>query len=161
MANKWIPISEVSELRSGDVFACPTKVPKSSPILAGLVVPIISHVGMIVIIDGETKVIHNPFDGSPEIVPYESIFTDRKIGRIIRTNITTEEILSRFRECEDQYKCNIRDEYAKEYKFFYRNCEDFVRSLCNCNIGFDQRRGWGIGIGIGLIIILLLLTRKN
>lgn len=159
--SKWIKISDVNDLKSGDIFACPSKVPKSSPIFPDLVVPFVSHVGIIIFINGKPNIIHNPFDNRPEIVPYETVFDGkRNIERIIRTNLTTEEILNRYKECDD-FRCEIKSEFSLPYRFFHRNCEDFVRRITGFDIGFDQRLGFGILLGIIIIILLLIFKRRS
>lgn len=156
----WIKISDPSQLQSGDIFSCPSKVPKSSPIFPNLVVPFISHVGMIIVIDNKLHVIHNPFDGSPEIVPFDKVFDgSRSITKIIRTNLSTEHILQKFIQCTEKY-CQIHPSYSMPYKFFHRNCEDFVRSISGFDIGIDQRFVWFTSIII-IVVLLILIFRKK
>lgn len=148
---------QVEDLKTGDVFSTPSKFPKDSPIFPDWLFPPVSHVGIIVIEDdGRAMVVHNPFGGKPEYVPFEKVFDKRNIDRIIRTGVTKDVIMERFHHCEDEFKCNTRP-----YEFLNFNCEDFVRSICQCDIGFDQRKGWAIGIAVGLIIIIILIGKKS
>lgn len=155
----WIKFTGENNLQSGDIFSCPSKIPKNSPILPGTIVPFIAHVGIIIFIDNKPHVIHNPFDSGPEIVPYDVVFDgERKITKIIRTNLSTEEIVEKYWVCNDKY-CHVKYPYSLPYKFFFRNCEDFVRSITGFDIGFDQRIGYFIVIIIIIILLFLLIRR--
>lgn len=158
MKNDWIAFTDNLQLQSGDIFACSSKFPTHYPILADTLVPAIAHVGIIIIIDNKTMLLHNHYDNGVEIIPYDSFFYGkRKISRIIRTNLSTEELLKRYTICKDDY-CNVKQEYLFPFKFFFRNCEDFVRSITGFDIGFDQRLGYFILISFIAIFILFLFV---
>lgn len=63
---EWFVISDISQIREGDVFETPTRIPMSSPICPGMLVGSVKHVGIFIKgEDGKLKVIHNPFGGYP------------------------------------------------------------------------------------------------
>lgn len=150
MNDEWFVCTDISQLQAGDIIEMPSKIPKTSSVLPGQVVPFVKHYGIIVIVGGMIKVCHNPFSGFPVIESPETIFTNRTIERIFRTGLSTNEILVKF----EQYK-------SLPYRFFYRNCEDFVRQMAGgISIGWDQRIVYAVLITVIIILSIALLRKK-
>lgn len=154
MAN-WTKINNISDLQPGDIIEVPSKVPNNARIFPGFIVPFVKHYAMIVFVKDEQgndklSVVHNTFLGQPHIDPIEAITEERPINRILRTNIPNATVLERYNKCKEN-----------KYAIFGFNCESFVRSICNCNIGTDQRIGWGAGLGIILLLIILYLIFRK
>lgn len=117
------------------------------------IIPSISparHYAMYFERDGVPYVAHNAFStGKIEIEPFDKFMEGRVVYRIINhADLTNEEIDARATELQGK----------KDYKFFSYNCEDFVREMCQCHVGFDQRLGWGIAL-ILISIFLFLIIR--
>lgn len=146
--NVWIPLSEVGGLETGDLLETPLRFPKTYPLIGGIVVPIVNHYGIYLEIDGKPMVAHNPFGGSPEIIPLSQFENGRQIDRIIRTGMTAEHIIRKTEECAH-----------KKYKFLGENCEQFINTVCGCPVGFDQRIGWVLFF-IALLLIFLAFRKK-
>lgn len=144
----WLPLSEVGKLETGDLVEAASRFPKTYPVIGGLVVPIVNHYGIYLEIDGKPMVAHNPFGGSPEIIPLAQFEGSRTINRIIRTGMSSEHIIKKTEECAH-----------KKYSFFGENCEQFINTVCGCPIGFDQRIGWAL-LFIALILIFLAFSKK-
>ena len=147
---EWILLSEVdNKLETGDLVETPSRFPRNYPIVGGVVVPIVNHYGIYLEVDGKPMIAHNPFGGSPEIIPMQQ-FEDgnRVITRIIRTGMSAEHIIKKTKECEN-----------RKYEFFGQNCEKFLNFVCNCSPGWDQRYGWGLFII--MIILLYFAFRKK
>lgn len=123
-------------LKVGDIVEMSSKVPSSNKFFPNMVVVFVKHYGVVVMQNDVLMMAHNPFGGRPEIVSFETIFTNRDPERVLRTNKTNEEILSKFNSCVLDENMNCKNE---SYKFFHFNCEDFVSYVCDCNIGRDQR----------------------
>ena len=144
----WIPLSEVGKLKEGDLVELPSMFPRKYPLVGGVIFPLVNHYGIYLEIDGKPMIAHNPFAGSPEIITLEKFETDRKIKRIIRTGITSEEIIKKYESCKHI-----------PYQFFGQNCEGFISYICSCKNGYlDQRVGWALFII--MIILLILVFRK-
>lgn len=133
---KWEKYND-EQLIIGDVIEISSKIVDTE-----IVTPFIKHVGIVVFVNDELQIAHNPYGGRPEIITLNKFLGPvRTIERIFHTNQANEEILKRYDECKNT-----------DYKFFKFNCEDFVSCVCDCYIGQDQRK-WYFGITITLIIV--------
>lgn len=136
---------------AGDIVEVSSKIPSKIPVLGGKVVSPVKHYGMIVFVDGKLSVAHNPTAGRPIIEPIDVYTRERNIERVLRTFMTNEQVLQRF----EMFK-------NKKYTFCKYNCEDFVRSMCDCDItGIHQCRKWGkIFLWIVIIVLIIALIFK-
>lgn len=124
------------QLAIGDVIEISSKIVNTE-----IVTPFIKHFGIVLSVDNELRIAHNPYGERPEIITINKFLGARKIERIFHTNKTNEQILTRYDECKNT-----------DYKFFIFNCEDFVSCVCDCYIGQDQRK-WYFGVGITLVVV--------
>lgn len=144
----WIVTDDI---REGDIIETPSKIPLTSLLFPGLVVPFVKHYAMAVKVDGKLMIVHNTIGNNPSIETFEKVFSGRRIGRVLRTGVTSEEILSRYEECKEN-----------PYDFADNNCEDFVSNMAGgIDIGFDQRNGFAILTAIVIVIILVLIFSKS
>lgn len=133
------------QLKVGDIVEMSSKVPSNNRFFPNLLVTFVKHFGIIVEQDGELKVLHNPYDGSPLIETQEKVFYKREPDRVLHTEVTNEQILEKFEGCKN-----------KKYKFWEFNCEDFVSEICGCNIGKDQRIYYFGAIGVVIFLAVVL-----
>lgn len=107
------------------------------------------HYGMYFLREGIPYVAHNSFStGKIEIEPFDDFMKNRVVYRVINhVDLTDEEIDAKATELQE----------TKDYKFYTYNCEDFVRELCQCNLGFDQRLGWLVALILKGIFIFLIV----
>lgn len=89
-----------------------------------------------------------------EVSPIDEYKKARNIIGIIRNENTT--------SLTDEY-IQSKVEQAKQmnYQFFGFNCEDFVRSVCGCYIGIDQRIKYMVLIIFILTAIILFYKCKS
>lgn len=106
------------------------------------------HYGILFFINDVPYITHNSFStGKIEIEPFEKFIKGRKIYKVLNhVNLTDKEIL---------YK-SLKLQKEKKYNFFTYNCEDYIKELCKCNIGFDQRIGWFFGLVFFIIILYII-----
>lgn len=117
-------------------------------------VPTINHFAIVYYQDGVPMVADNVFwSHKLEVTTLEDYKKQRNIIAVIRGDETM----------------NLTDDYIKQkvekakninYKFFDYNCEDFVRDVCKCNIGTDQRRTYSL-VFLALLFIVFLILIKN
>lgn len=143
---EWITSDK---LESGDIIETRSKVPPHSPLFKGAMVPFIKHYGMIVFINGKPNIVHNIIGRHPTITPYEEVFTNRRVERVLRTGMTDDQILSKYEKIKD-----------KKYNLMSFNCENLMTYMCDSSIGFPQKQGWSIGIFSVLSLILLVLILR-
>lgn len=139
--NKWIKIDSIDELQPGDIIEVEATI---------LLFPgVFKHYGIVITENGENKIIQN-IGKETHIAPLEEVIKNKPIQRVMRTNLSNEVVAQRFNECK-----------LKKYSFFKNNCEDIIREICQCDIGFDQRRFVALILLILIILILVYLaTRK-
>lgn len=89
------------------------------------------------------------------IEPLSHFLALRKVRSVISTDgrHTDEEIYNKALELNEK---------GKKYDFFGYNCEGFVREVCGCSWGVDQRKEFIVFVlGIGLIVgAIYLFFRK-
>lgn len=132
---KIIPISQVSEFKTGDILQTTS------------VVPFVRHYAIIFYKDNIGYVADNSFtDGCIRIFTLSQYQEDQDIVGIIRTpntlNITDELIEQK-----------ISEHKPKGYRFFTFNCENFIRDICGCQFGLDQRI-----VYLGIIPAIIILS---
>lgn len=145
ITNKWETYAGQT-LQPGDIVEMSSRVPSNNRLFANMIVTFVKHYGIAVNVNNEIMIAHNPYGKQPEIVSQSTIFNGRQPDRIMHTQITNNEILNRFAQCQNN-----------AYKFFQFNCEDFVRSICACQIGVDQRVSY-FGTTAVVIFIAIVAT---
>lgn len=89
-----------------------------------------------------------------EVSPLDDYKKVRNIIGIIRNDNTT--------GLTDAYiQKKVEEAKQMNYQFFGFNCEDFVRSVCGCYIGVDQRIKYMLFIIAVLTIVIIILNRKS
>lgn len=151
--NAWVKYNgDINSLHVGDIVEMSSKVPQSNKLFANMIVVFVKHYGVVVEQNNVLMIAHNPFGGAPEIVSFDKIFSNREPERIMHTNKTNEQIISRFNSCAFDKNMNCKND---SYKFWHFNCEDFVCYVCDCNIGRDQRMYY---FGTTFVVILLTIV---
>lgn len=145
----WIDINNLSQLQPGDVVLTPSKAPENALLFAGQQFPSVQHFGVVVLKDNKLQIAHNPFGGKPVIEPFEKVFADRQITRVMRTNTSNDLILYRFSQCQDN-----------GYQFFLHNCEDFARHLIGNNDAWNDQRGIYMLVTLLIIVFLIIAFSK-
>lgn len=67
------------------------------------------------------------------IEPLDEFLAIRKVNGVIPTN-------GRHTDDEIHSKACLFNDQGKKYDFFGYNCESFVREVCGCSWGMDQRK---------------------
>lgn len=122
-------------------------------IISSSIFPLVKHYGIIICYNNQTLVAHNSYStGCIEIDTYNDFKKTRQIHGIIPTEktINPEQLLNEVNEIKQQ----------KRYDFFNYNCEDFVKQVCGCVIGNDQRIIWlyfGLMILIKVILFIIFI----
>lgn len=113
-------------------------------------IPIFDHYAICFYKDGVGYVAHNSFRSKKIIItPLEEFTTLRKIRKVISTNDNL----------TDHYIYNKTVELNKEgktYNFFGYNCESYVREICKCNWGTDQRKEFIFTLVFFIILGIIL-----
>lgn len=129
----------IDRLITGDVIYCDC-----------VGVPFCYHLG-IVYDDGEKKVIYhnspyneNKYGGSITAESYDDFIRERQIIKIVRTEITKEEILNAAKKCKKEIWDSL---------FF--NCEDFVLEVVEKHRRSDIRDAFKLA-ALGILIISFL-----
>lgn len=113
-------------------------------------IPMFNHFAIVFYKDCIGYVAHNSFRSKKIMLTGLDEFTkSRKIWKVIPTDgkLTNEEIYNKTVELNKQ---------GKTYNFFGYNCEEYVREVCQCNWGMDQRKEFIIFIIIVIIIIIVI-----
>lgn len=111
-------------------------------------IPIFDHYAIVFFRDGKGYIAHNSFKSKKvETQPLEE-FLKRKVRRVIPVQgLTDEGIYNKVLECNAT---------GKDYNLAGYNCESFVREVCGCNFGMDQRKQFFIRLGIWLAVAIVL-----
>ena len=113
-------------------------------------VPFCYHLGIVVDNGKKKRIYHNSpyiknkYGGSVCSEPYESFVKEREVLKIIRTNVTAEDILKASKRC----KRDIWDT-------FLFNCEDYILEVVEGHRRSDLRDAWKIS-ALGIAIIGLI-----
>lgn len=113
-------------------------------------VPIFDHYAVVFYKDGVGYVAHNSFKSKNIIISgLDEFIKTRQIRKVFSTNgtLTDEYIYNKTCELNRQ---------GKTYNFFGYNCESYVKEICSCNWGTDQRKEFSFVL-IGLILVSILL----
>lgn len=111
-------------------------------------IPIFDHFAIVFYKNGTGYVAHNSFRSKKIILSgLDQFVNSRSVRRVISTDgkLTDDYIYNKTVELNAE---------GKTYNFFGYNCESYVREVCNCNWGTDQRKEFIYFI----IIVILLLT---
>lgn len=146
-----IPDTKTNMYKTGDILIVPTWP-----------VPLFNHFAIVFYKDEVPYVAHNSFrsminreDQNILIEPLDHFLALRKVRSVISTNgrHTDEEINS---------KAVRFNEEGKKYDFFGYNCEGFVREVCGCSWGVDQRKEFVVFFfGILLLGATIYLVLKR
>lgn len=131
--------SQISKYNTGDILVVGTWP-----------IPIFDHFAIVFYRDGKGYVAHNSFKSQTIIITSLDEFVNtRPIRRVISTNgkLTDEYIYNRTLELNAE---------GKTYNFFGYNCESYVRDVCGCNWGMDQRREFILFILIVTVLLILI-----
>lgn len=135
-----LPYDKNMELKTGDIL------------VTSSIVPIIKHFAIVYSKDGQQTVADNVFwSGKVEVSSLEDYKKVRNIIGVMR-NTETKSL------SDEEIQKKVEEAKKINYRFFSYNCEDFVRRVCGCDIGFDQRKKFIIII---LIIIFTILIIKK
>lgn len=136
---------EEKKYNTGDILVTPTWP-----------IPIFNHYAIVFYRNGVGYIAHNSIRKSKIIImTLEDFLKTRKIWYVISTD----------GRLDDEYiynKTQELNEAGKRYNFFGYNCESYVREVCGCNWGTDQRKEFLLYFGVLLILgvgIFQLLKR--
>lgn len=117
------------QYKTGDILLVPTWP-----------IPLFNHFAIVFFKDGIPYVAHNSFrsminreDRNILIEPLDRFLEIRKVKGVISTN-------GRHTDDEIHSKACMFNDQGKKYDFFGYNCESFVREICGCSWGVDQRK---------------------
>ncbi len=97
-------------------------------------IPLFNHFAIVFYKDGIGYVGHNSFKSKTILVdPLDQFLATRPIRRVYLSSgkVTDQQIADKIVELNKS---------GKTYNFFGYNCESFVREVCQCNWGADQRK---------------------
>ena len=139
-----IPYTKDTVLQTGDILQTAS------------VVPFIKHYAIFYYDkDGKPTVADNSFlSGKLDTFPEDGYKAMRTITGIIRNentiNLTNQHIQQKVEEGK-----------KKNYQFFAFNCEDFVRSVCGCTFGTDQRIAYLVAFFFILVFIIIFIKSRQ
>lgn len=111
-------------------------------------IPLFNHFAIVFYRDGKGFVAHNSFISGEVIITPLDEFLNRKVLKVYPVpGLTDEHIYNKAMECNSKRKI---------YDFFGYNCEEFVREVCGCNFGTDQRKSFII-VSFWVILIVIIL----
>lgn len=110
-------------------------------------IPIFNHFAIVFYREGKAYVAHNSFLSGEVIITPLDEFLKRKVLKVYPVpGLTDEHIYNKAIEC---------NAHRKTYDFFGFNCEEFVREVCGCNFGTDQRKSFII-VSLAVIAIVAI-----
>lgn len=108
-------------------------------------IPFSRHYAIYFMKDGVGYVAHNPLKPAITIEPVNDFLKGRKFfGVVAHADLTDQQIYHKATMLKNR----------RTWSLFY-NCEDFIREICNCWLGIDQRL-----IFVGFVVIMIVLLRK-
>lgn len=113
-------------------------------------IPIFDHFAIVFYKEGIGYVAHNSFRSKTIIISgLDEFIKTRRIRKVISTDgkLSDEYIYNKTGELNSQ---------GKTYNFFGYNCESYVREICGCNWGTDQRKEFMLFFA-GLLIFGIIL----
>lgn len=132
-----IPINEVTDYRTGDVLVSKVKF--------------LRHFAILFYQNGKPLVADNSFGTARvDVFNLDEYRQIRDVIGIIRTP-ETEKLT------DEAIEQGIEEAKITGYKFFKFNCEDFIRSICHCYIGDDQRVYYAKML-LGIIVIIMAIS---
>lgn len=143
MINPAIPYAQAGPLQTGDIL------------VTASVVPFIRHYAVFYYDErGKPTVADNSFlSGKLDTFDEKAYKTLRTITGVIRNENTTSLTNAYIQKKVEEGK-------KKNYQFFSFNCEDFVRSVCGCTFGTDQRISYLVAFFFILLFIILFIKSK-
>lgn len=115
-------------------------------------IPIFDHYAIVFFKDNVGYVAHNSFRSKKIIITdLNEFIATRQVRKVISTNgsLTDEYIYNKTLEL---------NEIGKTYNFFGYNCESYIRDVCGCNWGTDQRKEFLLFFA-GLIIVSIVFYK--
>lgn len=130
---------------------CENRVYKTGDILVvgTWPIPIFDHFAIVFYRNGTGYVAHNSFRSKKIIISgLDEFIKSREVRKVIPSPepITDEYIYNKTVELNKQ---------GKSYNFFGYNCEEYVREVCGCNWGTDQRKEFIIFFAILLVLAVI------
>lgn len=125
----------MTQYSTGDILVVPTWP-----------IPVFDHFAIVFYRAGIGYVAHNSFRSKKIIItPLDEFTTTRTIRKVYKSTglLTDDYIYNKTQELNAE---------GKTYNFFGYNCESYVREVCNCNWGTDQRKEF---ILFSVIIIII------
>lgn len=119
--------------------------------------PYATHYGIYFIKEDVPYIAHNTMaTGGIEIEPFADFIKGRSTLKVIRnvSHMTDEQIYERALEIKKK----------KEYSLFKYSCESFVREMCDCFIGIDQRIifWWGVSfVGVAILVVISIIRDRK
>jgi hypothetical protein len=113
-------------------------------------VPFCYHLGIVVDYGNKKRIFHNSpyiknrYGGSICSEPYDAFMKEREIMKIVRTNVSREQIEKASRKCKKVV-----------WDTFFFNCEDYILEVVEGRRRSDLRDAWKIS-ALGIAIITLL-----
>lgn len=113
-------------------------------------IPLFDHFAIVFYRNGTGYVAHNSFRSKKIIISgLDEFVKSRKVRRVILSNglQTDDYIYNKTVELNKQ---------GKTYNFFGYNCEEYVREVCGCDWGTDQRREFIIYFLLLVIVAIIV-----
>lgn len=134
------------EYKTGDILVVPIKY-----------LPFFNHLAIVFYKDGIAHVAHHVGYSAKRVTiePLTDFLKTREVKRVIPTNgLTDEYIYNKVTWCNED---------GKTYSVFGFNCEDFIRDVCGCSWGIEQKKRFYFGVIIFILVIigLYFLIKKN
>ena len=113
-------------------------------------VPFCYHLGIVVDYGNKKRIFHsspynkNKYGGSVCSETYESFMKEREVMKVVRTNVTLEQIEKASRKCKKVI-----------WDTFFFNCEDYILEIVEGHRRSDLRDAWKIS-ALGIAIITLI-----
>lgn len=143
---KLTPIEDVTELKTGDILKTTTETPT------------VRHFAVVFHRNGVAMVADNSFlTKRIDIFNVEDYLKQRNVIGVIRNEKT-------LAVTDQRVEDKIKEHRARGYRFFSFNCEDFVRDICDCDLGVDQRIIYLLVIPIiivGSLVGLFYILKRN
>lgn len=115
-------------------------------------IPLFDHFAIVFYKNNVGYVAHNSFRSSKIILSgLDEFVGSRDVRRVIPTNgtLTDDHIYNKTIELNKQ---------GKTYDFFGYNCESYVREVCKCDWGMDQRKEFIIWL-LATIVIAVVVSK--
>jgi len=151
MANLIIPYTG-QPLQTGDVLVV------KAVLVVKFMEAFIRHYAIVYQKDGIQYVAeHKPLSHGLRTNLLSNYLNDRAVTGLVRSDKT-------MALTDDYIQKKVNDCSPIGYRLLTYNCEDFIRDICDCDIGYDQRKKFLNILLLSIIAIILLyflFTKKN